>query len=95
MDDPKIDRKTNVNVLIFGKQTSFDIQNYILARDVLSIPIFASKSAFSVGGRVLDQCQSALKFENVEALICTQDWIFGDQGIFSKLTVSHFCICFF
>ncbi|GAV91974.1 RNase_P_Rpp14 domain-containing protein/Dimer_Tnp_hAT domain-containing protein, partial [Cephalotus follicularis] len=34
---------------------------------------------FSVGGRVLDQFRSSLKPEYVEALVCTRDWLFGNQ----------------
>ena len=58
-----------------------------MARDVLFILIstIASESAFSVGGRVLDQYRSALKSETVEALICTRDWIFAEEGICSIL----------
>ncbi|BBH03097.1 transposable element gene [Prunus dulcis] len=83
LDEPKIDRKTKLNVLDFWKVNQFRYPELsILARDLLSIPIstVASESAFSVGGRVLDQYRSALKPENVEALVCTRDWIFGEEN---------------
>jgi hypothetical protein len=48
-----------------------------LARDVLAIPIstVASESAFSTGGRVLDDFRTSLTPFMVEAIICTQDWL--------------------
>ncbi|XP_055960617.1 zinc finger BED domain-containing protein RICESLEEPER 2-like [Mercurialis annua] len=47
-----------------------------IARDVLAVPVstVASESAFSTGGRVLDDFRSCLTPKIVEALICTQDW---------------------
>ena len=77
-----------MNVLHFWKANQFRYPELsIMARDVLSIPIstIASESAFSVGGRILDQYRSALKSETVETLICTRDWIFAEESICSIL----------
>ncbi|XP_074278339.1 zinc finger BED domain-containing protein RICESLEEPER 2-like [Silene latifolia] len=48
-----------------------------MARDVLAIPIstVALESAFSTGGRTLDQFRSSLTPKTVQGLVCTQDWI--------------------
>ncbi|XP_078166263.1 zinc finger BED domain-containing protein RICESLEEPER 2-like [Carex rostrata] len=48
-----------------------------LACDVLCIPIttVASKSAFSAGGRILDDYRSSLSKDMVEILVCGSDWI--------------------
>ena len=54
-----------------------------LARDVLAIPIstVASESAFSTGGRVLDDFRTSLTPFMVEALVCTQDWLWHTTPI--------------
>ena len=48
-----------------------------IARDIFAMPVstVASESAFSTGGRVLDNFRSSLTPVMVEALICTQNWI--------------------
>ncbi|KAJ4786180.1 Zinc finger BED domain-containing protein RICESLEEPER 2 [Rhynchospora pubera] len=48
-----------------------------LAKDVLCIPIttVSSESAFSAGGRILDDYRSSLKENVVENLVCGGDWI--------------------
>jgi hAT family C-terminal dimerisation region/Domain of unknown function (DUF4413) len=48
-----------------------------LARDIFCIPItaVASESAFSAGGRVLDDYRSSLSKDMVELLVCGGDWI--------------------
>jgi maltodextrin utilization protein YvdJ len=63
-----------------------------MARDVLSIhiSIVASKSTFSVGGRVIDQYRSLLKPDIVEALVCTRDWLFEEKG-----NICYFVYLFF
>ncbi|CAL1412563.1 unnamed protein product [Linum trigynum] len=48
-----------------------------MARDVLAVPVstVSSETAFSTGGRVLNDFRSSLTPRIVEALICTQDWL--------------------
>ncbi|KAK1434398.1 hypothetical protein QVD17_00138 [Tagetes erecta] len=48
-----------------------------MARNILSIPIttVASESAFSAGGRILDDYRSSLTKDMVELLVCGGDWI--------------------
>lgn len=62
-----------------------------LARDILCIPIstVASESAFSAGGRVLDDYRSSLTKDTVEMLVCGGDWIrAGTKAELQTLQVS-------
>jgi hypothetical protein len=56
-----------------------------MARDLLAIPIstVASESAFSTGGRTLDDFRTSLTPTMVERLVCTNDWLRGNyyQGV--------------
>jgi hypothetical protein len=47
-----------------------------MARDVLTtlVSTVASESAFSAGGRVLDEKRTRLTPKNLEALMCVKDW---------------------
>ncbi|XP_073041986.1 zinc finger BED domain-containing protein RICESLEEPER 2-like [Primulina eburnea] len=71
LDEPKIDRSSNCDVLAFWKAYPFRYPELAqMARDILSVPIstVASESAFSRDGRILDQYRSAIKPDVVEAL---------------------------
>lgn len=52
-----------------------------IAKDILAIPssTVASENAFSLGGRVVDPFRASLTPKTVEALVCTSDWIRGEE----------------
>lgn len=105
LDEPKLKRTDDIDILSFWKSYQYRYpQLSLMARDLLAIPVstVASESAFSVGGRVIDSFRSTLKHENVEALICTRDWLFQKQGTHFEFYVVHlkthvlaFLICYY
>ena len=66
-----------------------------IAKDFLAIPIstVASESAFSTGGRILSPHRSRLHPDTLEALMCTQNWLwshkYGFEGILSLNNLSY------
>ncbi|KAK2653795.1 hypothetical protein Ddye_013651 [Dipteronia dyeriana] len=81
LEERRLERSIDLNILDFwkGNEPCYP-ELAAMARDVLSVPIsrVASESAFSMGGRVLDQFRSSLLPNVAEALVCSRDWILGN-----------------
>ncbi|KAF7124341.1 hypothetical protein RHSIM_Rhsim12G0119000 [Rhododendron simsii] len=77
-DNPDFD------ILVWWKNNSnkYPILSKI-ARDVLAVPVstVASESAFSTGGRIIDQFRSSLSSSMVKTLVCTQNWLLSTVPI--------------
>ncbi|KAL2941002.1 putative AC transposase [Bienertia sinuspersici] len=81
LNSPLVPRNTeSFNILEFWKSqaSTFPVISR-MAKDVLAVPItsVASESSFSMGGRVLTKYRSALRTDNVEAFVTTQNWLYG------------------
>ena len=77
--------------------TSFDILNFwkvnalgfptlaVLANTILMVPMtsISSELAFLMSGRILSNYQSQLKQDSLKALVCGQDWIRTNEGLYS------------
>jgi hypothetical protein len=61
-----------------ANSTRFPILSH-LARDLLAISVtsVASESAFSAGGRTLDDFRTSLTLRMVKHLVCANDWLHG------------------
>ncbi|KAM1883871.1 hypothetical protein ACFX13_005180 [Malus domestica] len=57
-----------------------------VAKDIFALPssTVASENAFSLGGRVVDPFRASLTPRTVEALVCTSDWLRGNEMSFYK-----------
>ncbi|KAK1577904.1 hypothetical protein Q3G72_025896 [Acer saccharum] len=54
-----------------------------IARDILAIPVstVASESSFSTGGRIVNAQRNRLLPSTLEAIMCTQKWLWaGKKG---------------
>lgn len=83
LEEKKMNRNLEIDILQYWKTNEYRFPNLsLMVRDILSIPIstVASESAFSVGGRILDQYRSSLASNVVESLICTRDWKFNAEA---------------
>lgn len=92
LEEPKVDRKSNLDVLDFWKGNQFRYPELAaMAPDILSIPIttVASEAAFSAGACVINKFRTSLLPENAESLICARDWIYGDKDVVSALNSIH------
>ncbi|KAL8102577.1 hypothetical protein AgCh_027190 [Apium graveolens] len=80
LEEKRLNRALEIDFLDYWSINQFRFPSLtLMARDVLTISIstVASESAFSIGGRILDQYHSCLAHNIVESLICTRDWKFN------------------
>ncbi|KAK1359025.1 hypothetical protein POM88_043499 [Heracleum sosnowskyi] len=90
LEEKRLNRITDIDILEYWNSNQFRFPNLaLMAQDILLIHIsnVASESAFSTGGRIMDQYRSCLAHAVVKSLICTRDWRFNEkEGISQRKT---------
>ncbi|KAK1385013.1 zinc finger BED domain-containing protein DAYSLEEPER-like [Heracleum sosnowskyi] len=82
LEEKRLTRIIDIDVLDYWSTNQARFPNLErMAQDVLTILIstIALESAFSIGGKVLDQYRSCLAHNIVESLICSRDWKFNEE----------------
>ncbi|XP_054791204.1 zinc finger BED domain-containing protein RICESLEEPER 2-like [Prosopis cineraria] len=91
-DTPIDDDDDDFDILTWWKvnSTKYRVLS-LIARDVLAIPVstVASESAFSTGGRVVDDYRSSLSPKMTEVLICAQNWLVAGQSLSEFVSMFH------
>ncbi|XP_023765160.2 zinc finger BED domain-containing protein RICESLEEPER 2-like [Lactuca sativa] len=90
--EPRTKRTSSINILEFWQSQQYRYPELAkLAMDILCVPVstVASESAFSLGGRVLNEYRSSMKPDIVEAIICSRDWLFGEKGSIYNLLFTY------
>lgn len=80
LEEPKLVGHKDLDVLEYWRDCNRRFGDLgMMAREILSIPIItvASESAFSIGGRILSKYRSSMLSTNLQALICTRNWLLG------------------
>lgn len=82
LDEPRLEMKSfpDLDILSYWKENQHRLSDLAsMVQEVLSIPIttVASKYAFSIGSRVLTPYRNRLLLRNVQALLCTRNWLRG------------------
>ncbi|KAL2905817.1 putative AC transposase [Bienertia sinuspersici] len=80
LNAPLVPRSPDFDILKYWQSSSSTYPTLArMAKDVLAVPItsVASESSFSMGSRTLTKYRALLLPKNVEAIVTTQNWLFG------------------